>query len=44
MDVLDVNELLERARAILKDDAPLAELIVSDAKPEKLRIDLTIAE
>lgn len=42
MDALDVNEILERAIAILNDDALLAELIVSDAKHKKLRIDLTI--
>lgn len=41
MDALDGNQLLDRARAILKDDTPAAELIVAAAKPEQLVTDLT---
>lgn len=41
MDALDGNQLLDRARVILKDDTLAAELIVSAAKPGQLVTDLT---
>lgn len=44
MDTLDVNQLLDQASAILKeDDTPAVELIVAAEKPEQLGTDLTSA-
>lgn len=41
MDSLDVNQLLDLAGAILKDDTPAAELIVVAAKTEQQDTDLS---
>lgn len=40
MDALDVNQLSEKARAILKNDAPVARLIMAAMKPDQQGTDL----
>lgn len=39
MDTLDVNHLSEQTRAILNDDTPVVQLMVSAAKPEQMVTD-----
>lgn len=43
MDAWDVNQLLGCARAILKDDTLVTELIVAAVKPEQLGTNSTSA-